>query len=181
MSQPSSCRRGSGSAQGWAALGTSPIVDVHLVYDRKVVDRELFAAVDSPLQFVFDRTSSCGLDGQQQCLAVSLSAATRWIAAPADELIAMATGEIARLFPDAAAGRMIDGVVIRERAPRLPAARARRSCAQPLAPVAGLYLAGAWTDTGWPATMEGAVRSGIAAADAISSDFASRSALASRV
>ena len=90
---------------------------MHLVYDRKVVDRELFAAVDSPLQFVFDRTSSCGLDGQQQCLAVSLSAATRWIAAPADaRLIAMATGEIARLFSDAAAGRVIDGVVIRERA-----------------------------------------------------------------
>ena len=159
-------------AERWAALGTSPIVDVHLVYDRTVVDRELFAAVDSPLQFVFDRTSSCGLDGQQQCLAVSLSAATRWIAAPADELIAMATREITRLFPDAAAGRVIDGVVIRERAATF-AGRPGTAKLRPTTrtPVAGLYLAGAWTDTGWPATMEGAVRSGIAAATAISSDL----------
>ena len=73
-------------AASWTGLGRSPIVDVHLVYDRKVVDHELFAAVDSPLQFVFDRTSTCGLDEHQQCLAVSLSAATRWINAPADEL-----------------------------------------------------------------------------------------------
>ena len=117
-------------------------------------------------------TSSCGLDGQQQCLAVSLSAATRWIAAPADELIAMATREIARLFPDAAAGRVIDGVVIRERAATF-AGRPGTAKLRPTTrtPVAGLYLAGAWTDTGWPATMEGAVRSGIAAATAISSDL----------
>ena len=162
-------------AVSWSALGASPIVDVHLVYDRKVVDRELFAAIDSPLQFVFDRTSMCGLEGDQQCLAVSLSAATRWINAPADELIAMAARELTRLFPEAGAARVIDGVVIRERAATFagrPGTRRLRPTTR--TPVAGLFLAGAWTDTGWPATMEGAVRSGVAAANAISSDFGAR-------
>jgi uncharacterized protein with NAD-binding domain and iron-sulfur cluster len=103
---------------------------------------------------------------------VSLSAATRWIGAPADELIAMASHELARLFPDAGRARVIDGVVIRERTATF-AGRPGTAKLRPTTrtPVAGLYLAGAWTDTGWPATMEGAVRSGIAAANAISSDF----------
>jgi squalene-associated FAD-dependent desaturase len=159
-------------ARRWPELGASPIVNVHLVYDRPVIDEEFVAVVDSPLQFVFDRTASSGLGDRssrgEQCLAVSLSAATAWIAAPADALAAMANAELARLFPAAAAARLLDSVVVRERAATFAGRPGtRRLRPGPVTGVRGLYVAGAWTDTGWPATMEGAVRSGVAAAEAV--------------
>jgi hydroxysqualene dehydroxylase len=158
----------------WRGLGTSPIVNVHLVYDREVVPFELVAAVDSPLQFVFDRTEASGLGaGNGQCLAVSLSAATRWVAAPSDELVALVEGELARLFPETRGARRLDAVVIRERAATFrgrPGTRVLRPEAR--TNLAGVHLAGAWTATGWPATMEGAVRSGITAARAVLADLA---------
>jgi squalene-associated FAD-dependent desaturase len=159
-------------AARWPELGTSPIVNVHLVYDRRVIDEEFLAVVDSPLQFVFDRTVTSGLrqssNGERQCLAVSLSAATNWIAAPADALTTMANDELRRLFPAATGARLLDTVVVRERAATFAGRpRTRRLRPGPVTGVPGLYVAGAWTDTGWPATMEGAVRSGVAAAEAV--------------
>lgn len=165
----------------WRDLGTSPIVNIHLVYDRKVLPYEMAAAVDSPVQFVFDRTATSGLGtgdsgSAAQCLALSLSAATSWLAAPSDELVTMAEHELARLFPAATAVRRIDAVVIRERAATFagrPGSRVLRPTTRTAVP--SIYLAGAWTDTRWPATMEGAVRSGVAAAAAIVSDANTRS------
>jgi squalene-associated FAD-dependent desaturase len=158
----------------WPELGSSPIVNVNLVYDRRVVEEEFFATVDSPLQFVFDRTVSSGLlEGPHeggQCLAVSLSAAASSLSAPADELAAMANAELARLFPAVSSARLLDSVVVRERAATFAGRPGtRRLRPGPATDVPGLYLAGAWTDTGWPATMEGAVRSGLAAAAAAGS------------
>jgi hydroxysqualene dehydroxylase len=159
----------------WSALGTSPIVNIHLVYDRKVLPHEFAAVVDSPLQFLFDRTATSGLGNRaHQCLAISLSAATRWISAPSDAVVAMAERELARLFPAAAAARRLDAVVIRERAATFrgaPGSQALRPGARTDGP--GVYLAGAWTATGWPATMEGAVRSGVTAANAALADLSS--------
>jgi squalene-associated FAD-dependent desaturase len=159
-------------AARWTELGSSPIVNIHLVYDRPVIDEQVVAVVDSPLQFVFDRTGTSGLrersHGGEQCLAVSLSAATKWIAARADTLVTMADAELSRLFPTVTSARLLDSVVVRERA----ATFAGRPRTRPLRPgpvtgVPGLAVAGAWTDTGWPATMEGAVRSGVAAAESV--------------
>ena len=101
----------------------------------------LVAGVGTPLQFVFDRTASAGLE-HGQCLAVSLSAADEWLGLPADELIAMAERELARLFPAAARAERIDGVVTREHAatfrggpgtqPSAPASpRTSRTCTWP--------------------------------------------------
>jgi len=99
---------------------------------------------------------------------VSLSAATNWIAAPADALTTMANDELRRLFPAATGARLLDTVVVRERAATFAGRpRTRRLRPGPVTGVPGLYVAGAWTDTGWPATMEGAVRSGVAAAEAV--------------
>ncbi len=158
-------------APRWSELGTSPILNIHLVYDRTVVPHELVAMVDSPLQFAFDRTDTSGLD-HGQCVAVSLSAASSWLATPADDLIAMTRAELARLFPEVGAAQLLDAVVIRERAATFagrPGTGALRPAARTAVP--GVYLAGAWTDTGWPATMEGAVRSGAAASRALLDDL----------
>jgi squalene-associated FAD-dependent desaturase len=146
-------------------LGVSPIVNVHVVYDRRVTDLELAAGVGTDVQFVFDRTGSSGLEQGGQYLAVSLSAADRYMEWPTDDVKAAVVASLAELFPRARSARVVDALVSREPAatfrggPGSGAARPQSTTAVP-----GLVLAGAWTATGWPATMEGAVRSGNAAA-----------------
>ena len=51
---------------GWSGLGASPIVNIHVIYDRKVMDLPFVAAVNSPVQWIFDRTEISGLAGQQR-------------------------------------------------------------------------------------------------------------------
>ena len=145
-------------------LGISPIVNVHLVLDRAVTDLPIAACVDSPIQFVFDRTASSGITSGQ-CLAISLSAADSYIGLGSSELVSTFFEALGALFPLAAKARLIDAVVTRERAATFRAAPLTRALRpQTTTATPGMYLAGAWCDTGWPATMEGAVRAGQQAA-----------------
>jgi squalene-associated FAD-dependent desaturase len=147
-----------------ALLGNSPIVNLHVCYDRRVFEHEFAAAVGSPVQYVFDRTDSSGLE-RGQCLAVSLSAADEEADMPADELRSCFETALAELLPAAAGARIERFVVTREHMATFRVAPGARTLRPgPRTAIDGLTLAGAWTDTGWPATMEGAVRSGHEAA-----------------
>jgi uncharacterized protein with NAD-binding domain and iron-sulfur cluster len=156
------------TVEAWAGLGASPIVNVHVIYDRPVTDLPFAAAVDSPVQWVFDRTAISGLDrassGQAQYLAISLSAADEYVDVPAARLREQFVPALADLFPAARDAKVTEFFVTRERratfrqAPGTAALRPKPGTSLP-----GLVLAGAWTDTGWPDTMEGAVRSGLSA------------------
>ncbi|MET8509082.1 hydroxysqualene dehydroxylase HpnE [Streptomyces sp. NPDC004787] len=148
-------------------IGTAPILNVHVVYDRKVLRRPFFTALGSPVQWVFDRTESSGLTGPGQYLAVSQSAAQDEIDEPVAVLRERYLPELERLLPAARGAGVRDFFVTRERTATFaptPGVGRLRPGARTRAP--GLYLAGAWTATGWPATMEGAVRSGFSAAGA---------------
>jgi squalene-associated FAD-dependent desaturase len=155
------------TAATWPELGTSPIINVHVIYDRKVMDLPFAAAVDSPVQWVFDRTdiSGYGKSNRGQYLAISLSAAEPYVDVPAAKLREMFVPALAGLLPAAEDARVSEFFVTRERRatfrqePGCGRLRPRAATALP-----GLTLAGAWTDTGWPDTMEGAVRSGLNAA-----------------
>ncbi|MCY3924825.1 MAG: hydroxysqualene dehydroxylase HpnE [bacterium] len=146
-------------------LGTSPIVNVHLVYDRPVMGLAMAAGAGSDVEFVFDRTDASGLDDGRQCLTISLSAARSYIGRRSPDLVQHFEAEMARLLPAAAGARVTERIVTRERAATFLGAPGTHGL-RPGAPTAlpGVYLAGAWCDTGWPATMEGAVRSGVEAA-----------------
>ncbi|MFL5893087.1 MAG: hydroxysqualene dehydroxylase HpnE [Solirubrobacterales bacterium] len=145
-------------------LGTSPIVNLHIVYDGQVTDFDLAAGVRSPVQWIFDRTRESGASSGQH-LAISLSGAGEEARMGRDELYDRYVPALRELLPRARDARIERFEVVREHnatfraAPRVnglrPAARTR---------IDGLALAGAWTATGWPATMEGAVRSGLTAA-----------------
>jgi squalene-associated FAD-dependent desaturase len=150
-----------------ARLGASPIVNVHLIYDRRVTDLPFAAAVGSPVQFLFDRTGTSGLRGPGQHLALSLSAADAEAGQRASALVATMTAAVAELLPPAGRAQLVDAMVTREPEATfrgLPATRRHRPSQATAVP--GLAVAGAWTATGWPDTMEGAVRSGVAAARA---------------
>ncbi|WP_261720005.1 hydroxysqualene dehydroxylase HpnE [Streptomyces sp. FZ201] len=147
-------------------IGTAPILNVHVVYDRPVLSAPFFAALGTPVQWVFDRTASSGLR-EGQYLAVSQSAAHDDIDAPVARLRERYLPELARLLPLAREAGVRDFFVTRERTATFaptPGVGRLRPGTRTKAP--GLYLAGAWTATGWPATMESAVRSGVSAADA---------------
>jgi hydroxysqualene dehydroxylase len=162
---------------GWAGLGASPIVNVHVIYDRPVMDLPFVAAIDSPVQWVFDRTRISGMDrpGPQkhQYLAISLSAADEYADTPAVQLREQFLPALAELFPAARDANVTEFFVTRERRAtfrQAPGTAALRPTAATQRP--GLVLAGAWTDTGWPDTMEGAVRSGLAAAAELKASLA---------
>ncbi|MEU8789461.1 hydroxysqualene dehydroxylase HpnE [Streptomyces sp. NPDC048643] len=147
-------------------IGTAPILNVHVVYDRTVLTAPFFAALGSPVQWVFDRTEASGLR-EGQYLALSQSAAQDEIDEPVSALRERYLPELERLLPGARGAEVKDFFVTRERTATFapdPGVGRLRPGARTKAP--GLYLAGAWTATGWPATMESAVRSGVGAADA---------------
>jgi squalene-associated FAD-dependent desaturase len=148
-------------------LGTSPIVNVHLHYDRRVLDLPLAAAVGSPVQWLFDRTGSSGVE-QGQLVSLSLSGADRDLALTRARLVDRYAKAVARILPAAREARLLDAAVTREPAATFRGAPGSARLRPPArTDVRGLALAGAWTDTGWPATMEGAVRSGVAAAEVV--------------
>jgi squalene-associated FAD-dependent desaturase len=147
-------------APGWAGLGSSPIVNVHVIYDRRVTRLPFAAALDSPVQWVFDKTGVAGLR-HGQYLAVSLSAADGYADVPAAAIRDRFLPALEELFPAARGAAVTDFFVTRERRAtfrQVPGCGRLRPPAA--AGVPGLVVAGAWTSTGWPDTMEGAVRSG---------------------
>jgi squalene-associated FAD-dependent desaturase len=152
-------------AAGWAArLGEAPIVNVHAVFDRPVLDDPFLACVGSPLQWLFDRTEAGGLtDGQY--VAASLSAADDVADRPVAELRELMLPEFHRVLPRSRDAVLHDFFVTREpHATFRQAPGSGRSRPTTATRHHGLVLAGAHTATGWPATMESAVRSGDAAA-----------------
>ena len=155
-------------------LATSPIVNVHLWYDRPVMHGDFCALVDSPLQWVFNQTSilakgsGAEADTSGQHICVSISAAWDYINHPREALTKIIIEEMAEVFPLAKKARVARSVVVKQRHATfrcLPGAGDLRPGCR--TPINNLFLAGEWTATGWPSTMEGAVRSGYNAAGAI--------------
>ena len=148
-----------------ARLGSSAIVNLHLVFDRRVMALPFAAAADADVQWIFDRTKAAGLRCGQY-LALSLSGADDLLREADESLKERVLPPLAGLLPLTRRATLERFFVT-----RVPHATFRQGpgCASlrpgPRTGVPGLFLAGAWTDTGWPATMEGAVRSGRSAAD----------------
>lgn len=155
-----------------AGLETSPIVNIHLFYDRVVMDGEFLAIVDSPLQWVFNKgripegSASIFTGGQYIC--VSVSAAWDYIDRTREDISAAFIQEMEQVFPAARDARVLRSLVVKQRNATfrcLPGAGRLRPSS--VTPISNLFLAGEWTDTGWPSTMESAVRSGYNAARAV--------------
>ncbi|MCL8207549.1 MAG: hydroxysqualene dehydroxylase HpnE [Actinomycetia bacterium] len=155
-------------AKHWQSLGWSPIVNVYLLYDRPVDAPPVFALADGEgSAFVFDRDHLLGAppgrDGS--LLAVSLSAARSWLGRPAAQLAVSVAEGVARAIPAAQAARLVYWRVVWQRRATF---WARPGC-ETIRPVdprwhPSVVVAGDWTGTGWPASLESAVRSGQAAA-----------------
>lgn len=156
-------------------LGSSPIMNLHVVFDRRITDLPFVATVGMRLQWVFDRTAAAGLD-HGQYLAVSLSAADEYVGCSVDEMRSLFVPEFAILFPRARVAEIERFFVTREpSATFLQRPGTLKDRPGAMTDLPGFFLAGAWTDTGWPATMESAVLSGNAAAQAAAGHLRTRS------
>ena len=148
-------------------MQSSPIVNVHVVYDRPVCEHRFAAGVRTPVQYLFDRTAAGGVPPGCQYLAVSLSGAEQEMRMSVDELRERYLPALSALLPRARHARVESFFATREHAATfraVPGVARLRPGARTSTP--GLMLAGAFTDTGWPATLEGAVLSGHTAARA---------------
>jgi len=152
-----------------AHIKTSPIVNLHLWFERPVTNMNFAAFLNSPLQWVFNKSKLWGLNEKgNQYLDISLSAAHDFVNMPGQELIHNLSRELKAFFSSARTTTIANSLVVKQRdatfAPLPGIARLRLPQRTPLP---NLFLAGDWTSTGWPATMESAVRSGFLAAQEI--------------
>jgi uncharacterized protein with NAD-binding domain and iron-sulfur cluster len=146
-------------------LETSPITSVHLWYDRPVLEMPHVVLVDCVGQWVFNRGA---VAAGEHYVQVVISASRQFRGLRHEEVLERIVREMAALFPLAKPETIVRSRVVTERSATFSAvpgvdqwrpAQASR--------VENLFLAGDWTATGWPATMEGAVRSGYLAAEAL--------------
>jgi len=153
---------------GLSRLRGSPIVSIEMWLDRVVVDRPMVGLRDCEIEWVFDKGRLYGRQGPPQHLAFIASAAYRSVPRPNAELVGAAEAALRRYFPAMAGAAVTRSLVIREPDATFASDPEAETLRPPtVTPLRGLFLAGDWTATGLPATIEGAVRSGFAAAKAV--------------
>jgi len=152
-----------------ADFQSAPIVSINLWYDEPITELEFVGLLDSRIEWVFNKNAITGrTGGGRQHLALVISGAHEAAAKPKEELVELAVGELRRFFPAARRARPAHWFVVKERDATIShtVGTTRLRPAQ-RTPVSNFFLAGDWTATGLPATIEGAVWSGQECARAI--------------
>ncbi len=146
-------------------LQSVPILGVHMEFDRSVLTDPHAALITGPLQWLFRK------DEAGKVIAGVISASRDYIGRPKEECLKEFEAQVRNALPEAREAKLIRGVIVIEKratfAPLPGIDRLRPKQTPPPGGIANLYLAGDYTQTGWPATMEGAARSGYLAADAV--------------
>jgi zeta-carotene desaturase len=148
-----------------AAMTAKPIVTVNLWYDRPVMDDEFVGLPERQMQWVFDKRRVFGETASH--LSLVASGADALAGQDTAALVAMAAREVAAAIPGARGARLVRGTVVREKRATFSVAPGQPRRPGVITPVAGLFLAGDWIDTGLPATIESAALAGHLAAAAI--------------
>lgn len=147
--------------RGVERIRTRAIIDVHLWYADSSLAFDFAALLDSPVQWVFRKGPGY--------LVCSLSAADEIAGLTEEALVDLCHRELLAAMPELQAVRLQRGIAVRDKdATFIPSPGLHRPAQATSLP--NLVIAGAWTDTGWPATMESAVRSGRAAARLIAAE-----------
>ncbi len=155
-----------------ARFETSPITGIHLWFDRQITELEHAVLLDRTIQWMFHKSKLLGARAAEQkggsYVELVVSSSKGLVEKPKNEIEEMALRELREFFPAAAEAKLVKSTVIKEvhaTYSALPRSDDYRPGTATLWP--SVFLAGDWTATGWPATMEGAVRSGYQAAEAL--------------
>jgi len=158
-----------------AMLKTAPITGVHFWFDREVMSEPFVTLLDTTTQWIFNKTAlyapsngGARTSTNGQYLQLVVSASYNLLPKSRQEIIDLCLKEVRQALPAAREANLIKATVIKETAATFsPEPGVDRWRPKQETTINGLFLAGDWTDTGWPATMEGAVRSGYLAAEAL--------------
>lgn len=156
-------------------LSVSPITAVHVWFDRPVTELGYAAVIGRRIQWIFNQSSrhtgSFSADNGGAYLGLVVSASDDWMKTPRQVIIDQAMEDLESLLPAVRQAKLLKAIVVKEGratfAPR-PGCDALRP--GPTSPLSNLSIAGDWVQTGWPATMESAVRSGYQAAEVLLRD-----------
>jgi squalene-associated FAD-dependent desaturase len=159
------------------SLGSSPIVSINLWFDRQIIDREFVGLLGTRCQWLFNKDliikpqmarMSALPERQSSQVAVIISAARDFVDLAKNELVDIAVSELHELLPNSRGATLIHSVIVKEREATLShTVESDNLRLGPRTTISNLILAGDWTDTGLPATIESAVLSGDVAADII--------------
>jgi len=151
-------------------LHSAPITGVHLWFDRPVLDEPYLTLLEHTVQWIFNKTrlyDPPAADGGQY-LQLVISASYGLVPRSRQEILDLCQKELREVLPLTREARIVKAAVIKEIAATFsPELGSDRWRPEQKTTIANLFLAGDWTRTGWPATMEGAVRSGYLAAEAV--------------
>ena len=146
-------------------LKASSIMNLHLWFDRVVTRMPFAAYLASKVQWVF---ASPGEGQAAQHVIISVSGAHDYVRMPKAALFDLLLEDLKKRIPETKEARVLHHALVWEREATFSAEPGSASWRLPAkTPIRNLFLAGAWTDTGWPATMESAVRSGVFAAQEV--------------
>jgi squalene-associated FAD-dependent desaturase len=149
-------------------LKVSPITSVHLWFDAPVMQEPFLTSVDQTIQWIFNKTALCSPGAAGQYLQVVISASYALGEQSQQDIINMCRKELADVIPASGQVKLMRAVVVRENAATFsPEPGCDRWRPGERTSIRNLFLAGDWIRTGWPATMESAIRSGYLAAEAI--------------
>lgn len=154
--------------QSLAKFETSPITGIHLWFDRPITDLDHAVLLDRTVQWMFHKSKLLGksADNAGSYIELVVSASKDLVDKSRAEIVDLAMRELREFFPQARDANLVKSTVIKEvHATYSPQPGADEYRPKPKTVWPRVFLAGDWTATGWPATMEGAVRSGYAAAD----------------
>lgn len=150
---------GLGLEDALARFGHSPITGIHLWFDRPITELAHAMLLEREIQWLFHKGGGYYL--------VVASASRNLVELPANEIVGLALRELREFFPGAREAALQRSRVIKEvRATYSAQPHLERARPGPVTSYPNVFLAGDWTASGWPATMEGAVRSGYRAAEA---------------
>jgi len=152
----------------------SPITGIHLWFDREVTDLDHAVLLDTTIQWMFNKSrlqpAHRGAPGASSAsyLELVVSASRSLVPMSRQQIVDLALSELSRFFPAVASSQLLKAAVVKEvRATYSIRPHLDQIRPSPLSPWPAIFLAGDWTATGWPATMEGAVRSGYLGAEAL--------------
>ena len=162
-----------GALEGLRHIRSSPITGVHFWFDRQVMTEPFLTLLDHTTQWVFNKTLLYGAAAAGgQYLQLVISASYDLVPRSRQEIIDLCRRELADILPASRDAQLTKATVIKEvMATFSPEPRVDLYRPAQKSSVENLFLAGDWTRTGWPSTMEGAVRSGYLAAEAVLAGF----------
>lgn len=150
----------------------APYTTIHLWFDRQITDLHHAALLDATIQWVFHKSAIRSYPEERGSYAELVIAASHaQLKMERSVILDSALKELAEFFPEVKRAKVVKSGILKEaRATFSVLPGLDRLRPQAVSPWPGIYLAGDWTATGWPATMEGAARSGYLAAEAIAGD-----------